>query len=401
MISKFVTQMISVSSLCLSLATIGFGVASVNAGENAGAESIPKDSVASATVKNDSVKVKPPQKWALVPAIISTAETGVQGAVLVIRYLNSGDTINLPSYAGFALRVSQKQQVEINLFQEAYMAHNLYHLVSTLNFISWPAYFYGIGNHTDIIKDSADFYTSQGTSGDITFEKQILPHFFIGPQALFNYESIDTDAKHGLLTNKVTGYNGAFTDGAGGVATYDRRDAIYWTRRGAYLRAKAAWYREFMGSNQDFDNYSFEARQFFPMGKNGALGFSGNLQLEYGDIPFRQLSTASGDKAMRGLIRGKYRDRDLLVFQSEYKDYFPDWNFLSAKWIRNRLGYAVFAETGQVAHDIDQIAFDQFLPDFGLGLRYAMNPANRMNLRLDIGFVDSHAALAINYKEAF
>ncbi len=341
------------------------------------------------------------QHWAFVPILISNAETGVQVGALVIRFLNPGDTLNKPSTLGFTARISQKAQAEVDLYPEWYLRKNLYHVTADLDFIQWPADYYGIGNGSDIPKDSADKYVAKGVSGNVTVEREWFRNFSAGPQALFKNESIEDKGTRSLLTDSVAGREGGFTSGLGAVMTYDGRDAIYWARRGCLLRGMASWYRGAWGSGYDYDSYSLEARRFFPVFATGAIGLSATWLATAGDVPFRDLATADGDHTMRGIIRGKYRDRDLLLLQAEYKSYFPDWSWLSHPWIRNRLGYALFAETGQVAHGPGDFALDAFRPDYGAGLRYAMNPAERMNIRIDIGFVDGTVAPAINIKEAF
>ncbi|HKP96700.1 MAG TPA: BamA/TamA family outer membrane protein [Fibrobacteria bacterium] len=341
------------------------------------------------------------QRWAFVPILISNAETGVQAGALVMRFLNPGDTLNSPSTVGFAARISQKAQVEVNLFPEWYLRRNLYHVTAGLKYIRWPADYYGLGNGSDIPQDSADNYLAEGVNGDLTVERKVFRRLSAGPQALFKYETIETKSARGRLTDTVPGHAGGRTAGLGGVITYDGRDAIYWARRGAFLRAKAAWYRAAWGSEFDYDGYSLEARRFLPVFATGAVGLSATLQAMSGDVPFRELSTADGDHTLRGLVRGKYRDRNLLLLQAEYKSYLPDWSWLSHPWIRNRLGYAAFAEAGQVARGLGDFAAGEFRPGFGLGLRYAMNPAQRMNIRVDVGFIDGSVAPAINIKEAF
>jgi hypothetical protein len=341
------------------------------------------------------------QRWGLVPILMSNAETGVQAGALVIRYLNPGDTLNKPSTFGFAARVSQKMQVEVNLFPEWYLKENLYHVTADLNYIRWPADFYGMGNASDIPKDSADPYLAQGVNGSLTVERELLRGLSFGPQALFKYEDIEAKGVPSIFTEAVPGHEGGLTSGIGAVITLDKRDEIYWARRGCLLRTKAAWYRGAWGSDFDFDSYSFEARQFLPLFETGAVGVAATLQLKDGDVPFRELSSADGDHIMRGMVRGKYRDDHLLVLQAEYKSYLPDWNWLRASWIRNRLGWAVFTEAGQVAREVGDFAMDEFRADFGFGLRYAMNPDQKMNIRVDIGFVDGSVAPAINIKEAF
>jgi hypothetical protein len=358
----------------------------------------PHESVAAA---NPASAPTAPQRWALVPILISNAETGVQVGALTMLFLNPGDTLNKPSSIGFAARISQKAQVEINLFPEWYLDGNRYHVVGGVKYIRWPADFYGLGNGSDIPKDSADGYLAQGVMGDMTVERKLFRNFSAGPQALFKYESIEEKGAGDLLTDTVPGHQGAFTSGLGAVVTYDGRDAIYWARTGTYLSAKAASYRSFWGSGFDYEDYVFEARQFLPVSATGAVGLSAKLEATAGNVPFRDLPTADGDHSLRGIVRGKYRDRNLLLLQSEFKNYFPDWSWMSHPWFRNRLGYAVFAEVGQVAHELGDLDWAEFRPGFGVGLRYAMNPAQRMNIRIDLGFVDGTVAPAINIKEAF
>ena len=90
-----------------------------------------------------------------------------------------------------------------------------------------------------------------------------------------------------------------------------------------------------------------------------------------------------------------------MLLQAEYKSYLPDYGRLDPPWIRDRLGYAVFAEAGQVAHTAGDFSWGGFRRGYGIGLRYALNPAQRMNIRIDVGFVDGTVAPAINIKEAF
>jgi hypothetical protein len=342
-----------------------------------------------------------PQRWGLVPILMSTAETGAQVGALVMRFLDPADTANKPSSIGFAARISQRGQAQVNLFPEWYLRRNLYHVAGELNYIRWPADFYGIGNAADIPLDSADAYTAQGVNGNLIGEREWFKDFSAGPMAVFNYETIEATGNRGLLTGSVPGNEGGLASGLGAQATYDGRDAVYWARSGAFARVKAAWYRSWWGSDFDYEAYCLEARRFIPVFETGAIGLAATLQLTEGDVPFRELATADGDHTMRGIVRGKYRDRDLLVLQAEYKSFFPDWGWLSHRWVRNRLGWAAFAEGGQVAPALDAFASDGFRQGYGVGLRYAMNPAQRMNIRIDLGFVDGTVAPAVNIKEAF
>ena len=236
---------------------------------------------ATAAVSTGESQTQDAQRWAFVPIVMSNAETGAQGGALVIRFLNPGDTLNKPSAVGFAARLSQKGQVEVNLFPEWYLAGNRYHITTDLNYIRWPADFYEPGNGA---KDSVDPYLAHGLNGSLTAERIWLRNFSAGPQALFRFEDIEQVGAVGRLTNQepavmngppdtVAGREGGLTAGLGGVMAYDGRDAIYWTRRGAFLRAKAAWYRKPGAANSTSTAIAWKPANSFRFSPPAPWGF--------------------------------------------------------------------------------------------------------------------------------
>ena len=55
----------------------------------------------------------------------------------------------------------------------------------------------------------------------------------------------------------------------------------------------------------------------------------------------------------------------------------------------------------QVANDYSDIEFSSFKTSIGLGIRYALNPEQRFNIRADIAWVDGGFGAVINVREAF
>jgi hypothetical protein len=76
--------------------------------------------------------------------------------------------------------------------------------------------------------------------------------------------------------------------------------------------------------------------------------------------------------------------------QSGYR--FPVWK---------RFSGALFAEAAQVANDYSDIEFSSLKTSIGLGIRYALNPEQRFNIRADIAWVDGGFGAVINVREAF
>jgi hypothetical protein len=107
-------------------------------------------------------------------------------------------------------------------------------------------------------------------------------------------------------------------------------------------------------------------------------------------IPFRELNSPDGGSLLRGIEFGRYRDRDMAGLQAEYR--FP---------IAGRWGAVLFAETAQVAHAIDQPTIDGWKYSLGGGIRFALNPGERFNMRLDLSFVDGGMGFTLNFRDAF
>jgi outer membrane translocation and assembly module TamA len=88
------------------------------------------------------------------------------------------------------------------------------------------------------------------------------------------------------------------------------------------------------------------------------------------NIPFYLLPQFGNDEMMRGYYQGRYRDKNLLTFQSELR-----------YRLHPRIGLAAFAATGTVYNkeiDLSHIKFS-----FGSGVHYFFNIEHDVSIRLD------------------
>ena len=93
---------------------------------------------------------------------------------------------------------------------------------------------------------------------------------------------------------------------------------------------------------------------------------------------------------MRGYYEGRYRDRQYLAGQAEYR--FPLW------W---RIGGAAFAGMGDVAPDLGSFTFSSLKPSYGLGLRFMINKEEKVNIRLDYAWGKETSGFYLEITEAF
>jgi len=112
-----------------------------------------------------------------------------------------------------------------------------------------------------------------------------------------------------------------------------------------------------------------------------------------GDPPFQSLSLL-GDSGkqnlMRGYYRGRYRDKNIIVFQTEYR--IPLW------W---RFGAVAFIGVGNVASAFDMFKIKTVKYSYGAGLRFQLDDKEKINLRIDIGFGKETSGFYFTIGEAF
>lgn len=93
---------------------------------------------------------------------------------------------------------------------------------------------------------------------------------------------------------------------------------------------------------------------------------------------------------MRGYPEGRYRDDIAVQGQLEYR--FP------IVW---RFGGVVFGAAGQVASSIAEIDLSGLPLAGGIGLRFAVNPEENINIRIDLAFTREGPGFYVNLREAF
>jgi hypothetical protein len=94
---------------------------------------------------------------------------------------------------------------------------------------------------------------------------------------------------------------------------------------------------------------------------------------------------------MRGYYLGRFRDRNMIAVQAEYR-IVPIW------W---RLGAVVFGGFGDVADEPGDFALGDLKYSIGGGFRFLLIPAERIALRADFGFGDGDSGFYITLGEAF
>jgi hypothetical protein len=328
------------------------------------------------------------QKWALFPIITSSAETGLMLGGMAVRFFKPRSPKMRTNSIDFMAYGSINQQYGISVAPNLYFQEELYHLKLSMGGFLWPANYYGIGNDTST--DDKEKYDSKTFATDVLFERKVKGGIFLGGSYLFKYNDFETDEDGVLKSGDVLGSKDGILSGPGIALTLDTRDNENDARSGSFLSLKSNWFRPAFGSDYTFEKYEIFLRHFVQLTDTTGLALAGQVNLARGNIPFTELNSPDGMTLLRGIENGRYRDRDMAGLQTEYR--FP----FVGRWAG-----VVFAETAQVAHELGEMTLDGLKYSVGTGIRYALNPDERFNFRLDLSFVDGGLGLILNFREAF
>jgi len=111
-----------------------------------------------------------------------------------------------------------------------------------------------------------------------------------------------------------------------------------------------------------------------------------------GNIPYGEMSLLGTPFDLRGYTWGRYRDKSMIFFIGEYRHMFE-----KASGELSKHGMVARMGTGSIAQDPS--GFSNWLPNFGFGYRFEVQP--RMNLRVDIGIGRETSGFYFNFNEAF
>lgn len=274
----------------------------------------------------------------------------------------------------FLTDYTQNKQLDVwgqwNIF-----THNENYLFKgEVRYRNFPDRFYGIGNRT--LNEDEERYVYNLISFKTLALKKLAPAVFAGIDYHFEKEyNFSYDPLGALQTGTITGYNGGIQSAIGLVGIYDSRDNVINTYQGTLLEVSSYFYKKQLGSTFDFTYVNLLYQKFWRLKKKHILATQIRGRYGYGNIPFLDMSAVGNDDLLRGYPKNRYRDRNMIGGQLEYR--FPLF------W---RFGMVVFAGGGDVFHKTSDLSLDHLKYSYGTGLRFVVNPAERLNIRLDYSY---------------
>lgn len=323
------------------------------------------------------------------PYLYYTPETDwAFGGSAILTFRPGGDRALNPSNVTLDAYYTIKKQFKCSIEPEIYLSRNRYLVSGSVAYGRIVDRYWGVGPLT------GDSDSTQYVKGMFEFQARVgillLEQLKCG--VLMEFERawmIDRGQSLLLQEGYTPGGQGATTIGTGLALSWDSRDNIFFPLRGSFHQLEYTVFGGLLGGDYAYRRAVIDLRTFFPLGGQ-VIGIQVYGMAVGGTPPFWRLALLGGDYIMRGYYQGRYRDNVTLASQAEYR-----------VMVFSRFGAAAFLGAGGVAPRTPAFRLDQLRPSCGGGLRYMLDTAEKLTLRVDAGFGRGTSDVYFDIREAF
>ncbi len=329
--------------------------------------------------------------FAPVAGVTYSSETSVMfGTAAVLFYKPPLVEQRRTSQVTVALAYSLRRQVVGTAYTDLFTFDDRFFLRAAFNFLLYPDSFFGIGNSTRL--EDEERFTPRNLEVRLRPLYQVIDNVFVGPALRVESVRIShLEPGRMLDSGDILGAGGGFDFALGVAASYDTRDSTLYPRRGSSLQFWSLVSEPAFGADFRMSRTLLDLRHYIPTGpKDHVLALQGVGRFTTGDVPFFALGRLGGERLLRGHFNGRYRDKQLVAAQAEYR--FPLF------W---RFGMVAFAGAGEVAERVEQLRAQALRYSLGGGLRLNVSSKERIHFRGDFGWGGDEHDFYVNVGEAF
>ena len=285
---------------------------------------------------------------------------------------------------------TQNDQLLFYMPFQVYKKNNKFLAFGEIGYYRYSYKFFGVGN--DIPLDYEEVYNVNFPKARINAMKLIKPNFYFGVQYWFNYFNVIKRDQGTLLGNNlVKGASGGIVSSLGLSGIYDTRDNYNYPSRGDFLTVLALPNLNAFGSDFEFTRFSIDYVKFLNINTKNIFAINLYGVSVLGEAPFNELAFIGGRGKMRGYYEGQFRDRNLAMLQLEFRRHLF--------W---KIGIVAFSGTGVIAREMNELELNNLRITGGAGLRYQLDPKEKINIRLDYGIGErGNSGIYLTIGEAF
>jgi outer membrane protein assembly factor BamA len=329
--------------------------------------------------------------WGVMPGPFYTPELGIGlGTAIVGMYrpdpddtMSQNSTLSLSGYA------SATGAFGLNINNYAFFADDRWRFFVDGSLNNTPTYYWGQGFAAGDNDNQKQKYTSQGFTLRPMVYRQLVEHAYLGVGWSVAMEhAADIDADDPRRIESTPQGTSVFSSGASVALTWDDRDFVPNPRSGQAADIRYTRYTPGTGSDTQFDEYALHYSRYHPITENGVLAWEVNGDFTQGDVPWNMLPLLGSNERMRGYYEGRYRDKNVISGQLEYRQ--------KLSWRHGIVGWVGAGTMAPSFHELDN---GRWLPSAGVGYRFEFKP--RMNVRLDYGIGKGSSGFYFQVGEAF
>lgn len=326
------------------------------------------------------------------PTLAYAPETSWEiGLSSLYLYYANRDTLNRLSEISAFTFITLERQYGIWLDHALYSDQDTWFFLGRIRWQSFPLLYFGIG------PDTTEEPQAIVDANYLLFKERILRRIYKS-----YYVGLEIDLQR--LTNTQfnwqedagelpLGANGSSNLGLGLGIVHDDRHNVLNVRKGWFAELAYLRYGLFNKNQFQFSNLLLDSRWYIPVKKQQVLAFQVFGQSMRGEVPFNQLALMGGESLMRGYYLGRFRDRNLLAGQVEYR-----WLPFS---FSKRFGGAAFFSMGTVAPRLGNLNFHDIKPAGGAGIRFLLFKKKDIFTRIDVAFTEEGPGYYFFIGEAF
>ncbi|MCK8045903.1 outer membrane protein assembly factor [Shewanella sp. 1CM18E] len=256
------------------------------------------------------------------------------------------------------------------------------------------AVYYGQGIEQGNIDANHHEFEEQVYSFKPVYMTEVADNYFLGVGADLTYASAEKLelVETGLPVDSSDILPNNFSTGVKLTSIYDSRDYRLNATKGWLFQIDAGLYHN--SEYSSFSTYDVELANYIDLSQTSLLSNAPGLiawqvqgHFTDGDVPWNMLPDIGGSGAMRGYIKGRYRDKQMMMGQVEYR--LPFFQ---------RYGMVFWGGVGSVADKMSDLN-EELLTSYGTGFRFKIK--DNINLRLDIGVGENETNFYLNVNEVF
>jgi len=299
-----------------------------------------------------------------------------------------------------SISYSQNNQIILPILSNIWTKGNKLNLVGDWRYYKYPEYSYGLGGHTSATRDAnlIDYFS-------IIIHEAVLKqlnhatYIGLGYNLDYHWNISESGLSDGDPSDfKKYGFSKtSISSGVSAVVLYDDRRNSINPKDAKYASINYCPNFTFLGTDHNYQSLVIDLRKYITPGSSqNVLAFWSYSWFTFGgDAPYLDLPSTAWDAYAnmgRGYIQSRFRGKNLLYLESEYR-------FKITR--RGLLGGVVFANAQSVT-DWPSNKFKTVYPAVGAGLRIKVNKESNTNVSIDYGFgLNGSRGIFINLGEVF